>query len=136
MEDSGRITGSFHRPKLKDMKKIIMALCLALGIGTASAAVTAPSYPGGDEALQTYLKTNMKYPSIAKENGVEGVVSVVFTVKADGSIGNIKIKRMVDPDLEAEAIRLVKDMPKWTPGADNGTSVDAPAEVNISFTLE
>lgn len=120
------------------MKKIIMSLLLAMGIGTSAAfaATTAPSFPGGDTALQTYLSTNMKYPAPAKENGVEGVVAVVFTVKPDGTIGNIKIKRMVDPDLESEAIRLVKGMPKWTPGNDNGTPVEAPAEVDINFVLD
>ncbi len=63
-------------------------------------------------------------------------MAVAFTVKADGSIGNIKIKRMVDPDLEGEAIRHVKQMPKWTPASDNGTPVESTAEMNITFTLD
>ena len=74
--------------------------------------------------------------AFAKDNGIEGVVSVVFTVKADGSIGNIKIKRMIDPDLESEAIRLVKQMPAWTPANDNGTPVESTAETEISFSLD
>lgn len=108
---------------------------MVLGIGAGASAADKPTYPGGQEALDTYIATNMKYPATAKENGVEGVVAVVFTVKADGTIGNIKIKRMVDPDLESEAIRLVKNMPAWTPADKNGTPVDAPAEVNINFEL-
>lgn len=91
------------------------------------------SYPGGAEALQTYLTTNLQYPPEAKANGIEGVVSVLFVVKPDGTIGNIKIKRMVDPDLESEAIRLVKGMPKWTPASDGSESQE---EVEIPFTLE
>lgn len=87
----------------------------ALGFSGAAMALTPASFPGGKEAEQEYINANRKYPEMAKENGIEGVVSVVFIVKADGSIGNIKIKRMVDPDLEAESIRLVKNMPKWTP---------------------
>ncbi|MDE5790588.1 MAG: energy transducer TonB [Muribaculaceae bacterium] len=112
------------------MKKIIALLMIAFSYLGVSAATT-PSFPGGDAALQTYITENLQYPSSAKDNGIEGVVSVTFTVKADGSIGNIKIKRMVDPDLEAEAIRLVKGMPKWTP-SDAG---EAQAEVDIPFTL-
>lgn len=117
------------------MKKMILGLMLAIGI-SASAAVVPPSYPGGKDAMNTYLTENMKYPEMAKQNGIEGVVSVIFTVKADGSIGNIKIKRMVDPDLESEAIRLVKGMPSWKPATDNGTAVDAPAEIDVNFNLE
>ena len=112
------------------MKKIIALMMLAFSFIGANAAQT-PTFPGGDSALQAYITENLQYPASAKDNGIEGVVSVTFTVKADGSIGNIKIKRMVDPDLEAEAIRLVKSMPKWTP-ADGG---EAQAEVDIPFTL-
>lgn len=119
------------------MRKAIITLAAALGISaSAGAAVTPASFPGGSEAETTYITTNLRYPPMSKENGVEGVVSVIFTVRADGSIGNIKIKRMVDPDLESEAIRLVKNMPKWTPASENGTPVESTAEVDIPFTLE
>ena len=113
------------------MKKII-ALLMTLFSFVGAQAASEPSYPGGEAALQAYIMDNLQYPASAKDNGIEGVVGVVFVVKADGTIGNIKIKRMVDPDLESEAIRLVKGMPKWTP-ADSG---DAQAEVNIPFTLD
>ena len=119
------------------MKKILLTLAAALGISAAaSAAITPASFPGGAEAEKEYIATNMKYPPMAKENGVEGVVGVIFVVMPDGSIGNIKIKRMVDPDLESEAIRLVKTMPKWNPATDNGKPVESKAEVDVSFTLE
>lgn len=113
------------------MKKIIALLMIVFSYIGVNAAST-PTYPGGAEALQAYISENLQYPASAKNMGIEGVVAVVFTVNPDGSIGNIKIKRMVDPDLEAEAIRLVKNMPKWTP-ADDGA---AQAEVEIPFTLE
>ena len=61
---------------------------------------------------------------------------MVFVVNPDGSVGNIKIKRMVDPDLESEAIRLVKSMPKWQPATDNGTPTESTAEVDVNFSLE
>ncbi len=118
------------------MKKMIMALVAMAGFAFSASALTPPSFPGGEPALEEYIAANLKYPATAKENGVEGVVSVTFVVKTDGSIGNIRIKRMVDPDLESEAVRLVKGMPAWTPASDNGAVVEAPADVEIPFTLE
>ena len=117
------------------MKKIILSLIIAAGAFTASAAPT-PSFPGGETAMTTYIAENLQYPAMAKENGIEGMVAVTFMVQPDGSIGNIKIKRMIDPDLEAEAIRLVKGMPKWTPADNNGTPVAAPVEIEIPFLLQ
>ena len=112
-----------------------MTLAAAVGVSMGAWALTPPAFPGGEAAEKAYIADNMKYPQMAKDNGIEGVVTVVFTVKTDGTIGNIKIKRMVDPDLEGEAIRLVKGMPKWTPASDNGTPVGAPAEVSVTFEL-
>lgn len=118
------------------LKKAILTLIAALGLSAGAAAATPATFPGGQTAQDEYFATNMKYPQTAKDNGIEGVVCVLFTVKADGSIGNIKIKRMVDPDLEGEAIRLVKTMPTWTPANDNGTPIESTAEVNVNFVLE
>lgn len=101
----------------------------------AAYAGPKPEYPGGQDALNQYISTNLKYPQAAKDNGIEGVVDVAFTVKADGSIGAIKIVRMIDPDLEEEAIRLVKGMPAWTPADKNGQPVDAQTQVEINFVL-
>lgn len=108
-----------------------MTIAAAALVSMAAYAGPTPEFPGGQKALDEYLTTNLKYPAAAQDNGIEGVVEVAFTVKADGTIGAIKIVRMVDPDLEQEAIRLVKNMPKWTP-ADSG---DAPASVKVKFTL-
>ncbi len=99
-------------------------------------AADVPAYPGGDQALQEYISANLQYPETARSNGIEGVVNVSFTVNADGSIGSIKIVRMVDPDLEQEAIRLVKSMPKWTPAEKNGQVVPAEATIAVNFALE
>lgn len=117
-------------------KRIMLALLAALGLSFGAMAASPASFPGGEAAQKEYFSSNMKYPQNAKDNGIEGVVCVVFTVKEDGSIGNIKIKRMVDPDLEGEAIRLVKNMPTWTPANDNGAPVESVAEVNVAFELE
>lgn len=99
-------------------------------------AADKPSFPGGKDALDKYIASNMVYPQVAKDNGVEGVVAVQFVVNTDGSLGTIKIVRMVDPDLEQEAIRLVKKMPAWIPADKNGEPIEAPAEVDIPFVLE
>lgn len=117
------------------MKRFFAAFALMIAMSVSVMAATAPSFPGGEEAMEKYFSENMKYPEMAKENGVEGIVNVAFTVKADGSIGSIKIVRMIDPDLEQEAIRLVKSMPKWTPADENGTPVDATATVAVPFIL-
>lgn len=101
----------------------------------ALAQDTAPSYPGGKEAMDQFIVSNMIYPAQAKTNGIEGVVDVSFVVHKDGSIGTIKIVRLIDPDLEQEAIRLVKKMPEWTPGTHDGTPVDAPAQIEVVFEL-
>ena len=117
------------------MKKVLMILA---GIFTAVIAYadSPASYPGGKEALDTYIKDNLKYPETAKENGIEGIVEVVFTVKTDGTLGSMKIKRMIDPDLEAEALRLVKGMPKWNPAIKGDAPVESTADVKVPFELE
>lgn len=111
------------------MKKITTLAAAATIALTAAAA--QPSFPGGEEACNKYITENIKYPQSAKDNGIEGIVNVSFTVMTDGSIGSIKIVNMIDPDLEQEAIRLVKSMPKWTP-AEKPTTVTLP----IKFTLD
>lgn len=117
------------------MKKILMSMTLLAGTAFAMPAADKPTFPGGEDALNKYISDNLQYPASAKENGVEGVVNVGFIVKTDGSIGTIKIIRMVDPDLEQEAIRLVKNMPAWTPANKDGSPIDAPAEVSVPFVL-
>ena len=119
------------------MKRLII-LSLALLVGfmmSVYAQTSQPSFPGGDEALMQYLADNVCYPEIAAEMGIEGVVTVEFTVKADGSIADAKIVRMVDPDLEEEALRLVNSMPRWTPASDNGTPASARYSLPIKFRL-
>lgn len=116
------------------MKKIL-TLIAGLALSAAAYAGATPEYPGGDAAMKQYLAENMKYPQTAIDNGIEGTVDVAFTVKTDGSIGTIKIVRMVDPDLEQEAVRLVKSMPAWIPADKNGSPVEAPVQIQINFEL-
>ncbi len=117
------------------MKKFFTVLLMLAGMTFSMTAAEQPTFPGGQKALDKYISDNLKYPEASKANGVEAIVNVGFIVKTDGSIGSIKIIRMVDPDLEQEAIRLVKNMPAWTPADKDGTPVDAPAEVAVPFVL-
>lgn len=119
------------------MKKFLAILMMAIGLtAMANAQTTKASFPGGDEACKEYLNKTVKYPVTAIENGIEGTVTLLFTVKTDGTIGNIKIKRMIDPDLEAEAIRVVKSMPAWTPATTDGKAVESTAEISVPFRLK
>lgn len=95
-----------------------------------------PMYPGGDAALMGYLRDNIKYPTVAAENGVQGRVFVGFVVERDGSITDVNILRGVDPSLDREAMRVVKSMPRWNPGKQNGSAVRVKYQVPVSFRLQ
>ena len=95
-----------------------------------------PMYPGGDAALMGYLRDNIHYPTVAAENGVHGRVVVGFVVERDGSITDVKVLRSVDPSLDREAMRVVKSMPRWTPGKQNGSAVRVKYQVPVTFRLQ
>lgn len=95
-----------------------------------------PEFPGGgQEALFKYLQKEMKYPQIAKENGIQGTVFVNFVVGKDGKIRDVKILRGVNKMLDDEAVRVVKAMPAWKPGKQRGKSVSVSYNLPIKFTL-
>lgn len=95
-----------------------------------------PMFPGGDAALMGYLRDNIHYPTVAAENGVQGRVVVGFVVERDGSITDVNIIRSVDPSLDREAMRVVKSMPRWTPGKQNGSAVRVKYQVPVTFRLQ
>ena len=95
-----------------------------------------PSFPGGNGALMSYLNGNTKYPVVAQENGVQGRVIISFVVERDGSISDVKVARSVDPSLDREAQRVVKSMPRWTPGKQNGQTVRVKYTVPVVFRLQ
>ena len=95
-----------------------------------------PSFPGGQVALMSYLASNIKYPVVAQENGVQGRVIVSFVVERDGSISDVKVARSVDPSLDREAQRVVKSMPRWKPGKQNGSAVRVKYTVPVVFRLQ
>ena len=95
-----------------------------------------PSFTGGQGALMQFLANNVKYPTVAFENGVQGRVLVGFIVERDGSLSNVKVERSVDPALDKEAVRVVKAMPKWQPGKKNGSAVRVKFTVPITFRMQ
>ncbi len=95
-----------------------------------------PEFPGGMEALYKYLAQNIKYPQLARENGITGKVYVTFVVEKDGSIANPKILRDIGGGCGAEAIRVVKAMPKWSPGKQRGKAVRVQFNLPVNFNLK
>ena len=95
-----------------------------------------PHFPGGAAALQAFLSSNTKYPVVAQENGVQGRVIVSFVVERDGSITDVRVVRSVDPSLDREATRVVKSMPRWSPGKQNGSAVRVKYTVPVVFRLQ
>ena len=95
-----------------------------------------PSYPGGMGALNQWLASNIKYPAMAAENGIEGRVVVQFVVERDGSVSGVHVVRGVDPSLDKEATRVVSQMPNWIPGKQNGSAVRVKYTVPVTFRLQ
>lgn len=94
-----------------------------------------PSFPGGISGLRTYLNQNIRYPAEAQENCVQGRVVVSFVVGKDGHISDVTVVRSVEPSLDKEAIRVVRNMPRWTPGKQGGEPVRVRFTVPVSFRL-
>ena len=97
---------------------------------------TMPQFPGGQELLLKYLADNIKYPASAVKAKKQGRVIVTFIVQKDGSVTHAKIAKSIDPELDAEALRIVKGMPKWTPGKQNGKPVSVRYMVPVKFSLQ
>ena len=95
-----------------------------------------PQFPGGDAALMKYLSSHINYPPMAAENNVQGKVILQFVVEKDGRVGEVKIARSVDKDLDKEAIRVVKSLPKFTPGRQNGYPVRVWYTLPVNFKLQ
>lgn len=98
---------------------------------------TMPEFPGGPAQLFKYLSENVKYPVIAQENGIQGRVICQFVVNRDGSIVDVEVVRSGgDASLDKEAVRVIKSMPKWTPGKQRGKAVRVKYTVQVNFKLQ
>lgn len=95
-----------------------------------------PQFPGGDAELLKWISSHIKYPAIAMENNVQGRVVVQFVVTKNGSIGEVKVVRGKDPDLDKEAVRVVKTLPNFIPGKMNGQAVNVWYTLPINFKLQ
>ena len=95
-----------------------------------------PQYPGGMQALFSYLQENITYPKDAQEKKISGRVLVTFIVEKDGSISSVETVKSVFPSLDEEAVRIVKGMPNWKPGKQNGKVVRVKYTLPISFSLK
>ena len=95
-----------------------------------------PEFPGGMAECLKFIGKNIKYPTIAQENGVQGRVIIQFVVNQDGSIVDPVVMRSVDPYLDKEALRVIKTMPKWKPGKQRGKAVRVKYTVPVTFKLQ
>jgi len=95
-----------------------------------------PSYPGGEAKLMEYVSKNIKYPQIARETGIQGRVFVGFVVEPDGSVSNVKVLRGIGGGCDEEAVRVVKNMPKWKPGKQRGKAVRVSYMLPVNFKLQ
>ena len=95
-----------------------------------------PAFPGGMEAMIQFISSNIKYPADAKKQKVDGRVLVNFVVEKDGSITEVKVIKPTFPSLDAEAVRVVKAMPKWKPGYQKGQAVRVQFTMPINFSLK
>lgn len=133
-----------------DMKKmkfiaLLVVMTIAAYANTASAQNTdsdvftlvevAPMYIGGQTAMMQFLSKNLQYPAEAMEKNVQGTVYVSFIVEKDGSISNVVLKRDIGSGCGEEAVRVVKMMPKWTPGKQKGKEVRTQFVLPVTFKL-
>ena len=131
------------------MKKTIIMMLLSVAMLTANNVIAAepaspepkvydmvekmPSFPGGSEALKEYLKKNTRYPN--PDACIQGRVVVVFVVDEKGNLSDVKVARSVEPYLDAEAVRVVKSMPRWNPGIEKGKAVKVRYTLPVTFRL-
>ncbi len=130
------------------MKKLILLVALALFCSTSVMAQTVvvdeeiflvvenePEFPGGSDSLYAYIARNIKYPETAKKEKIEGRVFVTFVIEKDGQVSSAKILRDIGGGCGEEAIRVVKNMPKWKPGTQRGNPVRFQFNLPVSFML-
>ena len=145
------------KQKKLHMKRIILIFIMSMAcgavvaqseVGTQTEARTAaddevfvvvedePEFPGGTEALYQYLASNIKYPAEAKAEHVQGLVMVSFVIEKDGSVSGIKVLRDIGGGCGEEAVRVVRQMPRWKPGRTQGKRVRTQFNLPINFTLD
>ena len=99
-------------------------------------SIEMPQFPNGEKALQIWIAENVKYPAEAQEKNIEGRVYVGFVVNKEGSVEEVKLMRGVSPSIDAEALRVVSEMPKWKPGSYQKEPISMNFTVPINFALK
>ena len=95
-----------------------------------------PTFPGGEAALMKWLSSHIQYPAMAQENNIQGKVVVQFVVTKTGQVGEVKVVRSKDKDLDREAVRVCKSLPKFVPGRQNGQPVAVWYTLPVNFKLQ
>ncbi|GAB2486320.1 energy transducer TonB [Algoriphagus taiwanensis] len=130
--------------KNKLIPSLFILICLILGLSSFEVKAQEtihkqvdemPSPPGGMQGFTQYMIENLKYPEVAKEKGIEGMVVVAFVVKSDGSVENIEIIRGIGAGCDEEALRVVAESGKWTPGKKEGKAVNTQMTLPVQFKL-
>ncbi len=103
--------------------------------GTFHNVEQMPTFPGGEAALMKWIDSHIQYPTMAQENNIQGSVLVQFVVTKTGQVGEVKVVRSVDKDLDREAVRVCKSLPKFVPGRQNGQAVNVWYTLPIIFSL-
>lgn len=134
------------------MKKILFVMLIALfSVATMSAQTKKkthtrgkvyevveqmPVFPGGQQALMTYLKDNVKYPKDMIDKGAQGRVVVSFVIDKEGNVTDVKVAYSVSKQFDEEAMRVIRAMPKWVPGKQKGKNVSVRYNIPVSFRLK
>lgn len=95
----------------------------------------SPSFPGGDQAMMSFISENIKYPKTAREQGVEGNVVIRFVVEKDGSVSNMESLMNFNEELEEEAMRVISEMPQWKPAEHEGEKVRTEVAIPIQYKI-
>ena len=95
-----------------------------------------PTFPGGDAARLKYLRDNVKYPQMARESGIQGTVFLSFVIEPSGAVSNVKVLRGIGGGCDEEAVRVIKNMPKWSAGEQRGQKVRVQFSMQVKFTLQ
>lgn len=121
---------------MKKMKLFVLGiLCISAQLFAKSDGLTKPQFPGGDKALVDYLSNTIKYPEQAQKQKWEGKTLVAFSVNEDGTITNARVLKSSWMILDNEALRVVKNMPKWIPASENGMNKKEMVVLPITFDL-
>ena len=131
---------------MKSLKTLITALACFFALASVAQSQAdnniytvveeMPQFPGGDSAMVDYLTHNLHYPPAEKEKGIQGKVFVGFVIEKDGAVNQVEIKRGIGEECDAEAVRVLSAMPKWTPGMQSGKVVRVKYTVPINFNLK